>query len=481
MLVRYLITLCTTALLVACTPREVQVTGDLAITNARILTMGSVHPLEEHSLIIRDGLIVAIGPTGDLDVSGAVQRIDAAGATLMPSFVDTHVHLCDSDDLITFLAYGVGAVRNMEGTPYILLMRDAVAAGEIPGPMVRSTGPYTNAPAIADAAAARAAVTEQAARGYDAIKIHGPLSLDALTALGDAAAAHGLPVIGHVPRDQALDAVLATGVMSEISHAEEYLYTLLAHRDDVDHGAVIEEAVRLTVESGISVTATLTTYHGIAQQAADVEQALAELPLAQLSPFSVRSFRPRSNRYARRFSSGDSLHREMQELVASGLTEYQALAAASRDGWDTLTGGTWDGVIEVGAPAELVLIGADPLTDIRATRDVLGLVRAGRWHSGERLHADSDALARTRASQQAFVDHLWDNTLEDALPWLAEQRAAGSAPDLSPAILRCQAQRATWDGVPEVALQALDLIDEPSAIDEAYRREAERIQAATTP
>ena len=496
--------------LIGCAPAP-SVSGDLAIVHARLLPMDTERVLLDHTVVIEDGRIVAIGPSAGIPLSEGTLVIDAAGGTLMPSFVDSHVHLCDSGDLTTFLAYGVGAVRNMEGTPFLLHLRDAVAAGAVLGPMIRTTGPYTNAPAVADADAAVAAVEAQAQLGYDAIKIHGPMGLITLEALGRAADRNDLPVVGHVPRDQDLAAVLATGVMDEISHAEEYLYTLFAHRQETERAAIIEEAVRLSVAAGVRLTPTLTTYRGIGSQAADVELVIADIPMAHLSPFAVRAFRPRANRYANRFSPedavwladylqiqreltaamavasvtilagtdanspanvpGDSLHREMEELVLAGLSEFSALVAASRDGWRVLTGGEWDGVVAVGAPAELVLLDADPLSDISATRTIAGIVREGRWTAVEVLQDRLTELSDIRAGEQPFVDRLWDNTLEDALPWLEARRAESAVPLLRSATLRCQAQRAIRDGVPEVALQALDLIDQPSTLDFAYRGE----------
>jgi imidazolonepropionase-like amidohydrolase len=495
----------------ACTQAPDVVSGNLAITHARLLPMTDDRAWLDHTVVISGRRIVAIGPSSELLLDEAVPVIDAQGRTLMPSFVDTHVHLCDSNDLSTFLAYGVGAVRNMEGTPSLLHLRDAVAVGEIAGPLIRTTGPYTNAPTIADPDAAITTVEAQWALGYDAIKIHGPMSIETLSALGRTAAQHQMSVIGHVPRDQDLSAVLATGVMSEISHAEEYLYTLFANRIGAVRDVIIAEAVAASLDAGVRVTATLTTYDGIRQQAADVDSAFAQIPTHHLSPFSVRAFRPSGNRYARQFTPedavflgeyleiqralinalsdagvtlltgtdanspvnvpGDSLHREIEQLVRAGLSEFDALAAASRNGWSALSGDEWDGTVTIGAPAELVLLAADPLSNIAATRGVDGLVRAGNWTRRSELMAQVAAVMALRAGEQAFVDRLWDNTLEDALPWLEAQRVLGAAPQLSASILRCQAQRAMWDGVPEVALQALELIDQPSAIDHAYRGE----------
>jgi hypothetical protein len=322
-----------------------------------------------------------------------------------------------------------------------------------------------------------------------------------------------MPIIGHVPRDQDLADVLSTGAMHEISHAEEYLYTLLAHRPDVSHTEVIQEATRLSADAGIDLTPTLTTYRAIARQAADVEAVLESLPMDHLGPFAVRAFRPESNRYARKFSPedaewltdylhfqqslvdalqaagvplltgtdatspanvpGHALHEELELLVESGLSPFEALAAGTRNGWRALTGDRQCGIVAPDAPAEFVLLDANPLEDIVNSRRVVGLVREGRWLDVTELRAQLQTLASQRLAEQPFVDRLWDNTLKDAVPWLEEQEASGTAPRIRSATLRCQAARAVQEGVPEVALEALDLTpaDEASSLTWAYRGE----------
>ena len=90
------------------------------------------------------------------------------------------------------------------------------------------------------------------------------------------------------------------------------------------------------------------------------------------------------------------------------------------------------------------------------------------------LSEELESLAVQRLAEQPFVDRLWDNTLKDAVPWLEEQETIGVAPRIRAATLRCQAMRTVWDGVPEVGLEALDLIlgeDDASPLTWAYRGE----------
>jgi hypothetical protein len=470
--------------------------ADLAITNVTVLPMDGGPPLPGRTVTISAGRIERI-VDGSADRSpSAEEEVDGTGRFLLPSLVDSHIHVCDSDDFATYLAYGIGLVRNMEGTPFHLEMRDALADGRLIGPRMVTTGPFTNAPRIADPESARREVETQAALGYDAIKIHGPMDIATLVALGEAARAAGLPVIGHIPRDQDFVDVAETGVMSEIAHAEEYLYTLYGLRPNVDPAETRAEAVALTVAGGLAVTPTLTTYRSILRQVADVEAAIAALPTRALSPFAIRGFAPERNRYARRFERADSvwlaenletqialvgdlaragvtlltgtdannpasgpgysLYEELDLLRAAGLSELEVLRAATVAGWQTLTGDSAAGIVVEGSPAELLLVDGDPLADIRNIRRMAGIVRAGRWIAGDALQASLDSIYALRQAEQPFVERLWDNTLVDAVTSLEEARAAGNAPMIRTATWRCESALAVREGVPEVALDALD-------------------------
>jgi imidazolonepropionase-like amidohydrolase len=130
--------------------------GDLAITHVTILPMDTERTLSDQTVVIREGRVVLLGPSASVHLAEGVETVDGRGRFLLPSFADTHIHLCDSGDLVTYLAYGVGAVRNMEGTPFHLHLRDSIRSGLITGPALFTTGPYTNADGYRHSRGARA-------------------------------------------------------------------------------------------------------------------------------------------------------------------------------------------------------------------------------------------------------------------------------------------------------------------------------------
>ncbi len=83
---------------------------------------------------------------------------------------------------------------------------------------------------------------------------------------------------------------------------------------------------------------------------------------------------------------GFSLHHELELMVESGLTPYEALATGTTAPAEFL--GLGSGTVEIGAPADLVLLDANPLVDIGNSRRIHGVVAAGRWSHAGQLLAD---------------------------------------------------------------------------------------------
>ena len=88
--------------------------------------------------------------------------------------------------------------------------------------------------------------------------------------------------------------------------------------------------------------------------------------------------------------------RELEALVAAGLTPYQALETGTRNVAVHL--GTLDraGTVELGKQADFLLLGANPLTDIRHVWQRSGVMIRGRWFPGDAIDATLRAFAAQR-------------------------------------------------------------------------------------
>lgn len=211
----------------------VQDESGLAIVEVDVVAIpGRSETLPDQTVLVRDGVISAIGYVQDVPIPEGFAVIEAAGQVLIPGLVDMHVHLEHFERpavLELLLANGVTTVRNMDGRPYILEWRDAVAEGEMTGPRIVTAGPILDGDpplrddntAVGSVEAAIAAVREQAEAGYDFIKVYANLQPEVHAAIIDAAHARGLPVAGHVPTSMSATDVLASG-QEFIEHLSGY-------------------------------------------------------------------------------------------------------------------------------------------------------------------------------------------------------------------------------------------------------------------
>ena len=121
-----------------------------AFVDVTVLPMDGERALEDQTVLVRDGVIASIGSRDEVRVPPGAQVIDGRGKYLMPGLVDMHVHVMYDNDLLLFAANGVTRVRNMWGMtgmklslgfPDQLVLREAIAAGELFGPAIYTTGP----------------------------------------------------------------------------------------------------------------------------------------------------------------------------------------------------------------------------------------------------------------------------------------------------------------------------------------------------
>jgi imidazolonepropionase-like amidohydrolase len=224
--------------------------GDLLIRADRLFDGTRV--IEPGAVLVRGERIVAVGEELDAD---AKRTIDLGDATILPGFIDLHVH--DNDPLM--VRGGVMTVRNL-GAPIETLSapnEDAELCVLGAGPLVTAPGGYPIpvwGPSIAlevrGENAARAAVRDLARRGAAVIKIAlepGPgtwpmLDVDEVRAIVDEAHEYDLSVTAHISDQRGVELALAGGVDE------------LAHMPCFD---VPSEALREVVEREIEVVATL--------------------------------------------------------------------------------------------------------------------------------------------------------------------------------------------------------------------------------
>ena len=112
----------------------------MAITNVTVVPMDERRVLHDHTVVIDDGSIAAIGPSAAIDTAG-MSTVDGFDRYLLPGLADMHVHYWTPGDPALFLANGVTLVRNMAGAPFHLELQRQIQEGELPGPRIVTTSP----------------------------------------------------------------------------------------------------------------------------------------------------------------------------------------------------------------------------------------------------------------------------------------------------------------------------------------------------
>ncbi len=194
-------------------------TPTLALTNARVVDGTGANAREGQTVVVRNGIITAVGATGTIDVPQGAETIDLQGKTIIPGLVMVHEHLfyptgpgvygnlAESFSRL-YLAGGVTSMRtggNMNGYGDISIA-SAIERGEKPGPWIDATAPYLEGPGLGlgqvrtlkDSIDARKQVNYWADEGATSFKAYMNITRAELRAAADAAHKRGLKITGHL-------------------------------------------------------------------------------------------------------------------------------------------------------------------------------------------------------------------------------------------------------------------------------------------
>ncbi len=410
--------------------------GVLAITDVSVLAPEADQMRAGQTVLVRGDRIVEVGSSEEVDVPGKATVIDGQGRYLIPGLTDLHVHISRSSSDVAklfdlFLDHGVTTILNLDGSRRVLAMRDQVAGGELVGPAIFSSGPILRGSEQMTREDGVKFATQHADLGYDMIKVYNGVTSEGYAGILEVANNRGLPVIGHAVRSIGLLKGLESG--QHIAHMEEVVYGYFTWRgrerealpeDPTERRSVllnvaeIDDLARRVAESGVSVIPNLVVYKQIAGQLLDPETFLSRPEAERMPESMVRSWQADRNGYFKRsnpesfleslqqtypflekltkaFSdagvpmlagtdvgvpmviAGVSLHEELELLVVAGLSPAAALATATIAAAEFLKRDD-AGQVRPGFRADLILLRANPLEDIRNTRTIDAVLLAGR-------------------------------------------------------------------------------------------------------
>jgi hypothetical protein len=408
--------------------------SDTAFIDVQVVPMDQEHVLAHQTVLVHGNTIAAIGAVEHLAVPKKAARIAGRGtAYLLPGLADMHTHVMREEDLLLYTANGVTTVLHMGGAPSDLVdhVQQSIDAGETVGPQIFFAFMIDGSPPLSGCHVrtpeqARAAVQLAKANGYVFMKVYNNLTAEEFAATVAEGRLQGLPVIGHGVRSVGLPAGLFQGQVM-VAHAEEFYYTAFGHHIPEDP-QIVRRVVEETFSSGAYVTPNLSTFATIAKQWGRPE-ALRDFMQDPRIGFMSMDQRVdwSDSRYVH--NSGDiapilgflqsftkaladrgvplltgtdspvipgmlpgySMHEDLQQLTAVGLSPFQALSAATRVPGEFMAkfvrGTAPFGQVKPGMRADLLLVSDNPLRSLEVLRQPLGVMSAGRWRTRQQLDA----------------------------------------------------------------------------------------------
>jgi imidazolonepropionase-like amidohydrolase/Tol biopolymer transport system component len=382
----------------------------LLLQGVRVLDLNSGAFGSETDLLIEGGRIRRVGVEGERELRENTVTLDAAGRFAIPGLFDMHVH-AGGANLAAFVAYGVTSVRDVGGgLRWLSALADRSEATNGPVPRLFYSGDIFGGQFSKTDAEARDCVRRWKQGGAQFIKVYSTLPWPLRAAAVEEARLLGLPVVAHGTNIGEIVRGVTAGYIS-LEH------TALSSRfyDDV-HSLLAAAGTRWTPTLAIREGNALLfrfeperltdsklraffpeRWIGAAQSGSRVRsvpdkvlnglvaELLAGVGAAQRS--GVKLLAGTDVPVCPECFTGASLHWELELFVRAGLTPLGVLRIATLDAATTVGAEDDLGSIEVGKLADIVLLDANPLEDIKNTQNIWRVIKGGWVFDPEELAA----------------------------------------------------------------------------------------------
>lgn len=370
-----------TLLFSACTPVSGQ-PNTLILVNGFLIDGTGSDPVPDAVLVIQGERVVAAGSKTDVKVPRGARVIDLKGATVLPGFINAHVHFAFDEQNLRKWAYGgvttvrdegITASGSLDKLKERMAQRDTnnqkpeyariISAGF----MLAVPGGYGQLTVNSAEEAKQIALGELDA-GVDLIKIAmedgyagrsglPKLSEGEISAIITAAHERGTLVSGHVTQEKYMKILVDAGV-DDIAH--------------IPYDLVPDEDWQAMVAKGIYLTPTFSVYRNYG--------APVETCVQNLHNFTAQGGQVAlGNDYGGGpgdFELGIPMY-EIEKMAESGMTSMQIIQASTRNAAHVAHIGDQLGTLEAGKIADVLVVSGNPLDNLQNLRNIRMVIHTG--------------------------------------------------------------------------------------------------------
>ena len=385
----------------------------MALTGARLITMRGDEVIERGDIVVRDNRIVAVGPSGSVDIPEDARVMEMSGRTIYPGLVDIHahtwvawgVHREQVSQFLAQLAYGVTTQRDPQtSSEDVVTYSDLMETGAFIGPRIYSTGPgIFGADQISSLDEARD-VLRRYSDHYNTQTIKQYLAGD------------------RKIRQWVITAARELGLTPTTEGGSNFTMNLTLAQDGyagLEHSLPIspfyDDVVQLGAFSGMVYTPTFIVAYGgpsgrqyylTRTEMDQVERLRTFTPHDELDKWKATQWY-RDDQYPHFLHAeqlkkwmdaggqaglgshgevqGLGTHWELWMMASGGMENHQALQMATLMSADAIGLAGDLGSLEVGKLADLQILGSNPLDDLENSTDIQYVMKNGRLYEADTL------------------------------------------------------------------------------------------------